>query len=159
MGDFNIKINTDDVNKTLKDLKEKISDLSQRLSEDVCAIGAVEASLAYSRTALGERIPDVNITVKKDNANSAMLIAQGKDVLFSEFGTGIRYGNGHPSPHGYGAGTYPSDKQNWKNPKGWYYSEDGITHHTYGNAPSAAMYNASKKMVESIQDVVRNYLK
>lgn len=158
MGDFSIKIKTDNAEKVLKELHDKLSDLSQ-LCEDICAIGATEASLSYSRTALGEHAPDVSITVRKDNANSATLTAQGKDVLFSEFGTGIRYGNGHPDPHGFGPGTYPSEKQNWKNPKGWFYTEDGIAHHTYGNAPSAAMYNAGKKMAESVADTIRRYLK
>lgn len=164
MANFSVTINTSKVDKLLDDLEGKLQAMSN-ICTDLCTIGAIEASLRYSRSPLDDRIPDIQVEVKVGNAKkegygSATVEATGKEVLFSEFGSGIRYGAGHPDPHGYGMGTFPSDKGHWDNPKGWYYKdENGQKKHSYGNAPSCAMYEATKKMVDSIPDVAKRYLK
>lgn len=90
------------------------------------------------------------------------IIVSGEQVLFFEFGAGIRYaGQSHPKAGylGLGPGTYPG-KGHWNNPRGWWYtasnpsdpnirkytSGGGGSAHTYGNPAYAPTYLAGKKI-------------
>lgn len=90
------------------------------------------------------------------------IVAEGKDVLFVEFGAGAMYGYGHPQAYefDFGPGTYNPDSDNWRNPKGWWYTgADGKSHHSYGNSPAMAMYQAAKEVRQSLPEVAREVFK
>jgi hypothetical protein len=83
-----------------------------------------------------------------------VIYAEGESVAFIEFGSGDKYGHGHPQAGelGMGPGTYPEGKGHWDDPRGWWY---GHGKHTYGNPPAMAMYQAVQAMTEQITMIAR----
>ena len=127
---------------------QKENELRVRLA----AVGATVASIQFSR-AIYNGTNDVSVRV--DNTGSvAVIYAEGEAVAFIEFGSGDRYGHGHPQAgeFGMGPGTYPDGKGYWDNPKGWWY---GHSQHTYGNPPAMAMYQAVQAMTEQITTIAK----
>ena len=130
---------------------EKETLLRQRLA----MIGASVASIAFRR-AIYNGTNDASVRVD-DTGSVAVIYAEGEAVLFIEFGSGARYGYGHPEAekHGYGPGTYsdgPEGKGHWDAPKGWWY---GSSQHTYGNPPAKAMLHARDAIVEQLTRIAR----
>lgn len=97
-----------------------------------------------------------------------VLEIQGPQVLFYEFGAGIRYsGTRHPKSTelGMGAGTYPSEKGFWNRPQGWWYpvdlnspeadrfNSDGTKAyaHTYGNPAYMPTYKTAVAIREHLR--------
>ena len=126
---------------------EKEAELRSRLA----ALGATVASIEFSR-AIYNGSKDVSVRVD-DTGSVAVIYAEGESVAFIEFGSGIKYGYGHPQAgeHGMGPGTYPG-KGHWDNEKGWWY---GHGQHSYGNPPAMAMYDAVQKMTEELTRIAR----
>ena len=127
---------------------QKEAELRQRLA----ALGATVASIQFSR-AIYNGTNDVSVRVD-DTGSVAVIYAEGAAVAFIEFGSGAKYGYGHPQAgeFGTGPGTYPEGKGNWDNPKGWWY---GNGQHSYGNPPAMAMYAAVQRMTEQITTIAR----
>ena len=121
------------------------------LRTELAALGATVASIQFSR-AIYNGSNDVSVRVD-DTGSVAVIYAEGESVAFIEFGSGIKYGYGHPQAgeHGMGPGTYPG-KGNWDNEKGWWYGH-GL--HSYGNPPAMAMYEAVQKMTEDLTRIAR----
>jgi hypothetical protein len=150
---YNIDLSTAGINELKGGLKEfdrwverKSSELASRLAE----MGATKAEVNFS-AAYYDGNYDVSVSVEERGKNSYAVVASGATVLFVEFGSGL-IGYGHPEPHGYGPGTYPSDKGHWSDPNGWWYAHGRRSH---GNPPSAAMYNAVKELEMELAQVVR----
>lgn len=131
--------------------KEKTDELTRRLA----MLGATTASLRFSR-AIYTGPKDAVITVEEID-NGYVVKAEGECVLFVEFGSGIKYGSGHPenAEYGMGPGTYPNGKGHWDDPRGWYLPKDKGGGHTYGNPPTMAMYDARKKIEQDLVRIVR----
>ena len=126
-----------------KSLKVKADALTKALADAGCE--AVRVTYAETRYT-GPR--DENVTVEMRGPGKYAIVASGQTVLFVEFGAGVYLGGGHPNPMGYGPGTYPGEGH-WNDPNGWYLpkkvaGKSGV--HTYGNAPSAAMYHTAKSI-------------
>lgn len=153
-----IELKLGEINKAVKQLEEYKKQLQEKerlILEKLAFFGAVNASLEYSRAIAEEN--DIQVKVEWVTRNKIKVMASGTQLLFIEFGAGITYGYGHPeaSKYGYGAGTYPSNKGHWDDPNGWWYSKDGESKHTYGNPPSASMYNTARKLEQEVERVVR----
>mgnify|MGYP004644305361 CR=1 FL=1 len=131
--------------------KEKTDELTRRLA----MLGATTASLRFSR-AIYTGPKDAVITVEEID-NGYVVKAEGECVLFVEFGSGIKYGSGHPenAEYGMGPGTYPNGKGHWGDPHGWYLPKDKGGGHTYGNPPTMAMYDARKTIEQDLVRIVR----
>lgn len=128
-------------------VEAKETELRMRLAQ----LGATVASIQFSRAIYNG---SKDVTVRVDATGSvAVIYAEGESVAFIEFGSGIKYGYGHPQAgeHGVGPGTYPG-KGHWDNPKGWWY---GHGKHSYGNPPAMAMYDAVQTMTEEITRIAR----
>ena len=127
---------------------EKEKELRQRLA----MLGASVASIRFS-TATYTGTNDVTVRVD-DNGSTATIYAEGESVAFIEFGSGDKYGYGHPQAgeFGVGPGTYPDGKGNWDNPNGWYIPGG---EHTYGNPPAMAMYDAVRTMTEQVTMIAK----
>ena len=129
--------------------KEKI--LRQRLAQLGMSVASVEFSRAtYNGT------NDVSVRVE-DNGKKATIFAEGSAVLFIEFGSGAKYGNGHPEAgkFGYGPGTYsdgPNGKGHWDDPNGWYFAHG---QRSFGNPPAMAMVHARDSIVEQLTAIAR----
>lgn len=159
-----VSLTTESVNEAIKELRRykqwvvaKEAELRTRLAQ----IGATVASIQFAR-AIYNGTND--ITVRVDNTKSvAVIYAEGESLLFIEFGSGAKYGYGHPQAgeFGYGPGTYsdgPEGKGHWDNEDdegnktGWYY---GSGQHSYGNPPAMAMYNAVQEMTEQLTRIAK----
>lgn len=155
MKKITIELNPTSINKAIKDIRKlnaewdrKIDEVTRRLAE----IGATKASLGFSRAVYtGDN--DVSISVEPIE-NGYSIIASGEAVLFIEFGSGVTYGYGHPTPMNYGPGTYPGNGH-WDDPKGWWLPKDKGGLHTYGNPPSATMYQTGKELQQEILRIAR----
>ena len=142
----------DDIIKGLEVYKQSLKVKADALVKALAEMGATNVSLIYARTPYtGPKITDV--TVEERGEGKYAIVASGQTVLFLEFGAGVTYGEGHPNPIGYGPGTYPG-KGHWNDPNGWYLPKSalGISGvHTYGNAPSAAMYHTGKGLHQIVK--------
>lgn len=140
------------VNEYQQWLRKKTDELASRLADRGQTVADVNFSAAYY-----DGINDVKVTVEKVDDGHYKVMAGGEAVLFIEFGSGL-IGYGHPEVQNYGPGTYPPTDPahpHWNQPHGWYYTEDGESHHTHGNPPSAAMYNAIKELEQDFSAIVR----
>lgn len=155
MKKITMELTPTSTNRAIKELQKldaewdrKIDEVIRRLAE----IGATKASLGFSRAVYtGDN--DVSISVEPIE-NGYSIIASGEAVLFIEFGSGVTYGYGHPKPMQYGPGTYPG-KGHWDDPNGWYLPKDADGTHTYGNPPSATMYQTGKELQQEILRIAR----
>jgi hypothetical protein len=138
--------------KEVRQYKQWVLEKENELRVRLAAVGATVASIQFSRAVYGGTN---DVSVRVDNTGSvAVIYAEGEAVAFIEFGSGDRYGHGHPQAgeFGVGPGTYPEGKGFWNNPKGWWY---GHSQHTYGNPPAMAMYQAVQTMTEQITTIAK----
>lgn len=143
------------INRAVKEIREYAKWVEQKEAElrvRLASVGATVASIQFSR-AFYNGTNDVSVRVD-DNGSTATIYAEGSAVAFIEFGSGVKYGYGHPqaAEFGTGPGTYPEGKGHWDNPKGWYY---GHNQHSLGNPPAQAMWEAVQSMVEDVTTIAR----
>lgn len=153
-----VKLTNQSLNQAIKELQRykmwvltKENELRSRLA----MLGATVASIQFSR-AIYNGSNDISVRVD-DTGSVAVIYAEGESVAFIEFGSGIKYGYGHPmaGEFGMGPGTWsdgPEGKGHWDNQKGWWY---GDSQHTYGNPPAMAMVKARDEIVENITTIAR----
>jgi hypothetical protein len=98
--------------------------------------------------------------VVEDNGNMTLVIANGTDAVFMEFGAGVYYnGAVGSSPNPLGAalgftiGSYgfgQGKKEVWG-----YMGEDGRLHLTHGTPASMPLYRALQSVVNDIEQIAR----
>lgn len=144
----------------LDEYKLRLDLKCQELCKRLADMGATNVSLQFSR-AIYTGDNDFDVSVQDVSDGGYQIVVSGQSVAFVEFGAGVRYGHGHPleGEFGMGAGTYPSDKGHWDDPRGWYLPKekqlsDG-TKHTYGNPPNMPMYNTAQDLKNEIARVAR----
>ena len=155
---INVELTTESINSAIKEVQEykawvlrKESELRTKLAER----GAEVARITFTGAKYDG---DNDVTVRVDSTGSvAVIYAEGSAVAFIEFGSGAKYGYGHPyaGEHGVGPGTYsdgPEGKGHWKNPDGWYYEHGKKSH---GNPPAMAMFNAVQTMLGELTTIAR----
>lgn len=133
----------------LERLRSEQDNKMQEICLDIAQTGATRASLDFARTPYDGN-KDVSVSVDTIPFG-ARVTASGSSVLFLEYGSGVKYGYGHPEPNGYGPGTYNPLSNNWMNPNGWYYAHG---QKSWGNPPAMAMWNAEQIMRDRAQDVM-----
>ncbi len=144
-----VKAASDKLKSYYRRLDRQGNEVCQRLAQ----IGQTTATQGFSG-ARYDGTNDVSVSVEQIDRGSR-INASGNAVLFIEYGSGITLGSGHPEPNGYGPGTYPSEKQHWNDPKGWWYAHD---RHTYGNPPAAAMYEAEQEVLRNIDRIANEVI-
>ena len=106
----------------------------------------------------GPRIGDVAVYVENEG-NVTLVIAQGKDAVFMEFGAGVLYNGAvgsSPNPWGgdlgYTIGSYGPNgaKQTWA-----YKGSDGQIHLTHGTPASMPMYRATQAAINDIARIAK----
>lgn len=134
-------------------LREKVADRLAELVKSGFA-GAVVDDLLRG----GQRTAQVDVTIE-DRENVTLVIANGEDAIWAEFGAGVHH-NGSPgsSPHpkgselGFTIGSYGKGmgkKDTW----GFY--EDGELRLTHGAPATMPMYNALKTVCDEISEIAR----
>lgn len=126
--------------------EERTQELVRRLAN----YGATLARASFEGAAY-DGVNDVKVDLDERGDKTVAVVAAGNAVLFIEFGAGKLLGYGHPDVQGYGPGTYPG-KGHWDDPNGWYYAHGKKS---YGNPPSASMYNARKQVVEDLERIAK----
>lgn len=132
-------------------VETKEKELRMRLA----TLGATVASVRFSG-AIYNGTNDVSVRVD-DDGTTATIYAEGESVAFIEFGSGAKYGYGHPQAgeFGVGPGTYPPtnpENPKWDNPNGWFIPGG---EHTYGNPPAMAMVDAVQRMTEQVTMIAK----
>jgi hypothetical protein len=151
LSEENIKNAITEVREYARWVERKENELRVKLA----ARGAVVASIQFSR-AIYNGTNDVSVRVD-DTGSVAVIYAEGESVAFIEFGSGDRYGHGHPQAgeFGFGPGTWSTGEEgkgHWNDPKGWWYARGK---HSYGNPPAMAMYQAVQVMTEELTNIAR----
>ena len=142
--------------KQIEDYKKQFQQKKQIFLQKLAEYGQRNASLLYP--------DDITTDVYWKDEDTIVVRASGEEIAFIEFGTGITYGGGHPNPVVYddgtaiqmGKGTFPSTKGHWDDPNGWWYPiGDGNYIHTYGNPPTASMYNTARAIEQQAESIAR----
>ena len=153
-----IELNDKSIDDAIKEIKKYsawVSAKENELRSRLAMLGATVASIRFSR-AIYNGTNDVSVRVD-DTGNTAVIYAEGESVAFIEFGSGAKYGYGHPqaAEFGFGPGTWSdgdSGKGHWDDPNGWWY---GSGQHSYGNPPAMAMYSAVKEITENVTRIAK----
>ena len=109
--------------------------------------------------------PKVKVHIKR-NREFTVVIAEGEEAIFVEFGAGVYYNGGvGSSPHprgndlGYTIGSYPTESKKGFNqgtlPVWGFKNEDGELKLTHGTKAQMPMYNAMKTIVSEIDSIAR----
>lgn len=152
---IHVELTTKSINSAVKELrqyKQWIEQKEKELRLRLAQLGATVASIQFSR-AIYNGTNDVTVRVD-DTGSVAVIYAEGESVAFIEFGSGAKYGYGHPQAgeFGVGPGTYPDGKGHWDDPKGWWY---GHGQHSYGNPPAMAMWGAVEAITEQVTKIAK----
>ena len=154
----------DEVNKFKADFQNKVDTYRKRIAEEL----AVQASMYFGNAILDDvtngspRKPNVTVDWN-DNGSIAVVVADGEDAVWCEFGAGV-YHNGSvgSSPHpkgndlGFTIGSYGKGygkKQIW----GYYTDPDSKTGLvlTHGTPASMPMYNAAQDVLRKSVEIAR----
>lgn len=143
----------DDIIRALEAYKKQLRAKADALAKALADAGAGAVSIGFAGTGyLGD--DHVDVTVEERGPGRYTILASGHAVLFLEFGSGVTMGYGHPDPRKYGPGTYPGQTHAMTG-KGWWLPKSAGGGHTYGNAPSAAMYHTGKSLHQMVEQAAR----
>lgn len=155
----------DEAIRGVEEWKVRLEKGAEKLAQRLASLGATKASFDFSRAFYNGK-NDVEVTSEQSGPATWVVRANGESVLFIEFGSGVKYGSGHPEPGEYGPGTFPG-KGHWDDPRGWWYETDDVGNgrrnpktgkiyaHSYGNPPAMAMYHAVREIEAEFQNMVR----
>ena len=108
-----INLNTRDIDnliKSLTDLQSNISKLSKNISEKVAKEGLSTLNNYYASREITPNSTDISTSVE-ETRTGYKIIARGKDVIYTEFGTGDEgEQNPHPDKNKYNLNDYNSGK-------------------------------------------------
>ena len=162
-----IGLSEQDIDRAIRELAQYKADFTQKvelLREKVAERLADEARSGFDGAIAddlikgGQRLADVKVSVN-NRGNLSVVIADGKDAVWVEFGAGV-YHNSSPgsSPHPNGAelgftiGSF--GKGNGKK-KAWGYYEEGELKLTRGTPATMPMYRAVQTVCNDIQSIAR----
>jgi hypothetical protein len=151
--------------KEIRDYADWVKRKTDELRERVAYFIAKDASAVFNTSVAddligeGAVIGSVNVVVE-DNGNMTLVIANGEDAVFMEFGAGVYYNGGvgsSPNPLsaalGYTIGSY--GKGNGTKAVWGFKGEDGALHLTHGVPASMPLYRALQSVVNDIEQIAR----
>lgn len=164
---LNLDISVAGINKLLAeidDYERALDDKLKRLRERVAEEIRIEAEMNFLGAEMddiiggGWRNPNVSVSIGSEG-NVNLVIAQGEDAVFVEFGAGV-YHNGaagsSPHPNGAELGmTIGSYGKGFGARKAWGYYENGGLVLTRGTMASMPMYSALKSVLNRIDSIAR----
>ena len=142
-------------------VKRKTDELRERVAYFIAKDASAVFNTAVADDLIGEGavIGSVNVVVE-DNGNMTLVIANGEDAVFMEFGAGVYYNGGvgsSPNPLGaalgYTIGSY--GKGNGAKVVWGFKGEDGALHLTHGVPASMPIYRALQSVVNDIEQIAR----
>ena len=148
----------------LRDYQKWVEQKTVELRERIAYFIAKDASAVFNTATaddlIGEGVVTGNVEVTVNNdGDISLVIANGKDAVFMEFGAGI-YHNGSvgssPNPLGEGLGyTIGSYGENGAKEAWGFYGDDGELHLTRGVPASMPLYNAVTAIRNELVDIAR----
>ena len=166
---INVKLTTSGIEAAIRELRKYERRLYRKsvvLRERVSYFIAKDASAVFNTAAAGDDLREgtitgnVQVSVEQKGNNVTLIIADGKDAVFMEFGAGV-YFNGpvgsSPNPLGTELGftigsysTHKPDKEIWG-----YKGEDGEIHLTHGTPASMPLYRAVQRVWKDIDRIAQ----
>lgn len=154
----------------LERYKERIERKTDELRERVAYFIAKDASAVFNTAVADDLIGEgfvtgsVEVTVEEQGDNITLVIANGKDAVFMEFGAGVYYNGAvgsSPNPLGmalgFTIGSY--GKGNGRKEVWGYYGDDGQIHLTHGAPASMPLYRAVQSVRQDILSIAREVFK
>lgn len=142
-------------------VKRKTDELRERVAYFIAKDASAVFNTAVADDLIGEGavIGSVDVVVE-DNGNMTLVIANGEDAVFMEFGAGVYYnGSVGSSPNplgtalGFTIGSY--GKGNGRKEVWGYRGEDGEIHLTHGAPASMPLYKAVQSVSRDIARIAR----
>ena len=173
---INVSLDTASINAAVQELRDyakwverKTAELRERVAELISnqAQATFNSSVADNGFMVingspvdDTRFGEVTVTVEPQGDNMTLVIANGKDAVFMEFGAGV-YFNGAvgSSPNPWGAdlgftiGSY--GKGNGRKEVWGYRGDDGEIHLTHGAPASMPLYRAVQSASRDIERIAR----
>lgn len=139
---------------------------TEELRERVAYFIAKDASAVFNTAVAEDDMHEgvitgsVQVSVEPGGDNTTLIIADGKDAVFMEFGAGVYYNGavgGSPNPWGSGLGfTIGSYGKGNGRKNVWAYTDgDGQIHLTHGTPASMPLYKAVQSVSQDIVQIAR----
>ena len=142
-------------------VKRKTDELRERVAYFIAKDASAVFNTAVADDLIGEGavIGSVNVVVE-NNGNMTLVIANGEDAVFMEFGAGVYYNGGvgsSPNPLGAALGYTIGSYGNGNGAKAvWgFKGDDGALHLTHGVPASMPLYRALQSVVNDIEQIAR----
>lgn len=142
-------------------VKRKTDELRTRVAYFIAKDASAVFNTAVADDLIGEGavIGSVDVVVE-DNGNMTLVIANGEDAVFMEFGAGVYYNGGvgsSPNPLGAALGYTIGSYGNGNGAKAvWgFKGDDGALHLTHGVPASMPLYRALQSVVNDIEQIAR----
>ena len=161
-------LSEEEINRAIKELKDYKSNLVKKCEEFRHRVAELirEKSQEKFNSAIvddltpesgGARMAEVNVIVE-DSDDVTLVIAQGEDAVWVEFGAGV-YHNGStgssPNPYGANLGfTIGGFGENGKK-KTWGFYENGDLKITHGTPATMPMFHAVESVLADIEDIAK----
>jgi hypothetical protein len=166
---INVKLTSSGIEAAIRELRKYERRLYRKsvvLRERVSYFISKDASAVFNTAVAGDDLREgtiagnVQVSVEQKGNNVTLIIADGKDAVFMEFGAGV-YFNGpvgsSPNPLGTELGftigsysTHKPDKEIWG-----YKGEDGEIHLTHGTPASMPLYRAVQRVWKDIDRIAQ----
>ncbi len=152
--------------KSLRELSKTLEKMPNELVNELGVLGLEKLNEKYSQRKQDENITDINTSIKPSE-NRCDILAQGKDVIYEEFGTGDKgKSDPHPDKSKYNLNDYNSGKYirnaNEKSAqhgitdgKYWTYKKDGDIKYTQGVPSGKEMFETSNYLKDKIPDILK----
>ncbi len=170
---INIKLDTRSTKAAIRNArkyKERLEKACREFVEQLADVG-IKTARIYEGEYSGYIVYTKQVDPKA-NGCTALMIAHGKGIertwkyqggwktvyvnalLMAEFGSGWLADNENQwGVAGVGQGTFPG-QIHATDPDGWWWTdEDGVSHHSIGEAPSYPMYNAYMEMSQQLMSI------
>ena len=169
-----IKVSLDakDIDRAIRELEKykqeflkKVDTYRRRIADEIATSASLNfGSATIDHSVKGEtRKPDVKVSVS-DSGNVAVVVADGEDAVWCEFGAGVYYnGSVGSSPNPYGSnlgltiGSYGKGKG--KQTAWGYYDENDELVITRGTPASMPMYHAIQTITQKAIEIVKEVFK
>lgn len=149
-----------ELNEYKKWLNDKAHELQNRIAEIIVnqAQPIFDSAVADDLISMGARTGNVQVSYD-DRGKITVVIADGKDAIFMEFGAGV-YHNGavgtSPNPWGADFGfTIGSYGENGKRNVWGYKGPDGEIYLTHGVPASMPLYNAVQSVLHNLNAIAK----
>lgn len=167
-----IGLNTKDINRAIREIEKykqelqvKVKECEKRIAEALSKEVTSNFNSAIGDTSIRGGNRPANVVVRVDSKGTmTVVIAEGEDAVFCEFGAGVYYNGGagsSPNPYGSNLGlTIGSYGQGKGKQKAWgYYDTNGNLVITRGTPASMPMYHAIQTITQKAIEIAKEVFK